>query len=297
MTVSKSYLSKAFVPELNMLVYVAETKYLLQEQVKRLALMPPATLSLGQASMAAMLMQALHFKNAEAPRLELQWHVESEIGNIYVESLKAFSFRATLQNPQAYTNELSKKWKNGKFFVRRTYENAAPLQSIVESQGSVVLDVNEYLNVSEQKNCRFNSSVLMTENKNTEDFFKVEQSLAYLIHFLPASTSGLRADEISKKQESWAKNIYVMGSMKEWALDGEGKDLNNCFLNFLCLNHPYHLEYHQEIKFYCPCSQERAERALALLSEREKTYLLKKDQENPELTCEYCGRKYNLSSI
>jgi molecular chaperone Hsp33 len=52
------------------------------------------------------------------------------------------------------------------------------------------------------------------------------------------------------------------------------------------------------VRFHCPCSKERVERALMLLGESELRDLLEKDREMgfSEVTCEFCTTRYELSS-
>jgi molecular chaperone Hsp33 len=50
------------------------------------------------------------------------------------------------------------------------------------------------------------------------------------------------------------------------------------------------------VRFHCPCSRERLERALLLLGAAELATILEKDRGrgSTEVTCEFCGRKYYL---
>ncbi len=52
------------------------------------------------------------------------------------------------------------------------------------------------------------------------------------------------------------------------------------------------------VRFYCPCSIERVERALMLLGEQELRAILDTDREQgfTEVTCEFCTQRYELST-
>jgi molecular chaperone Hsp33 len=52
------------------------------------------------------------------------------------------------------------------------------------------------------------------------------------------------------------------------------------------------------VRFHCPCSIERVERALLLLGEDELRTLAEKDRETgfTEITCEFCGRQFTLET-
>jgi len=52
------------------------------------------------------------------------------------------------------------------------------------------------------------------------------------------------------------------------------------------------------VRFHCPCTAERVERALALLGETEVRSILEKDRASgiTEVTCEFCGAHYKLDT-
>lgn len=54
----------------------------------------------------------------------------------------------------------------------------------------------------------------------------------------------------------------------------------------------------QPVRFHCPCSRERVERALLLLGVAELRALLEKDRERgfTEVTCEFCTKRYELTT-
>ena len=49
-----------------------------------------------------------------------------------------------------------------------------------------------------------------------------------------------------------------------------------------------------EVQFFCNCSRDRVFRALALLGDEELTSMIR-DQKPVELSCSFCGRKYEFS--
>ncbi|MCI0436541.1 MAG: Hsp33 family molecular chaperone HslO [Gemmatimonadetes bacterium] len=53
-----------------------------------------------------------------------------------------------------------------------------------------------------------------------------------------------------------------------------------------------------DVRFHCPCTIERVERALALLGEAEVRSILEKDRARgvTEVTCEFCGAQYTLDT-
>lgn len=50
------------------------------------------------------------------------------------------------------------------------------------------------------------------------------------------------------------------------------------------------------VRFHCPCSRERVDRALLLLGETALREIREKDAESgvTEVTCEFCGRRYEI---
>lgn len=54
------------------------------------------------------------------------------------------------------------------------------------------------------------------------------------------------------------------------------------------------LEHNYEIEYFCPCSEERVEAALQVLGEAELVDMIDKKEE-PEITCQMCGKPYKFS--
>jgi molecular chaperone Hsp33 len=53
-----------------------------------------------------------------------------------------------------------------------------------------------------------------------------------------------------------------------------------------------------DVRYHCPCSRERVERALLLLGGAELQAILEKDRQQgfTEVTCEFCNTRYELST-
>jgi molecular chaperone Hsp33 len=267
-------------------VYTLDATALVQESMERLNAFPPATKHLGQAMMASLLLQAL-FDAEES--LSLQWMSAGPFGHCYVESRNFGECRGTIQNPRAAVADYETNLGPGLLQVRRAV-NGVSTTSVVDAVGDVSLDLVEYLEKSEQKNCGLNLSVAIHWDEENPSHIKVTSALAYLIHILPQPTEQLLNDALVR----WNRQMADLGPISKWLLRPEQTTLD--MLRLITGEEEPEVVMNQRVLFSCNCSEERAARALAMLETQEKKEGSFHPQPETEIRCEYCGKTYTLKS-
>ena len=283
----RSVLQKAISENGEAVVYVLDATSLVEESMERINSWPPATKHLGQSMMAALLLQSLADSDT-GESLSLQWMCDGPFGHLYAEAKNIGEARGTIREPRApgiidYETPLGQ----GILQVRR-FRGAVGTTSIVNSKGIVSLDIVEYLEQSEQKNCGVNFSVLVDWKDERKTKFSVKSALAYLVHVLPQPNEQRMNEALLR----WDRQMSSLGPISRWHLrnDQMTKDMLR-----LILGEPEpKIVMTQKVAFRCNCSQERAARALALLEVQEKKEGQNLHSPETEIRCEYCGKTYTI---
>jgi len=273
-------------------IVAASAKDLVQELMDRIAAYPPAMLHLGQACVASLLLQSLTDKMG-TEKVELQWLCDGPFGNLYVESLGLGKVRGTITNPKAEVESLKQSLGKGLFQVRRVQSEAkVPFTGIVNAVGQVGVDLVEYLEKSEQKNCGMSLSVKIgLDESRKPNPFVVEQAEGYLVHLLPQSTE----ERKNFLLRSWDRHMTELGPLSQWKISSEPSEMTTEIISFLVAKPVSRFLFEEKLQLYCTCSMERAERALSLLTDGERRELIDSDGKNVlEMNCEYCGASYQL---
>lgn len=289
---------KALSEDHSAVIVAVEGRELVSELGRRLKAFPASLRHLGQALLGVTLLQAMS-DATEDEKIEVQWHTPGAFGNLYADSLGTGRLRGTIQDPQAEIFDFSEGLGEGLLQVRRTKPGGLTTTGLVEASGSVAEDLVSYLQDSEQRSCgmRLNVKIerdLEAEARGDERPFKVTQAAGYLVHVLPQD------DE--KKKESllqlWHQRMKVMGPLSEWAIPADSEEALRFMVHLLTVGSKPQYEKVVPLEIYCTCSEERAKRALALLSPRDRRDLTHDAQSTKpiDLTCEYCGRTYLIGA-
>lgn len=266
-------------------IYVLDATSLVQESMERIGSFPPATKHLGQAMMAAVLLQALTEKEKES--VSLQWMCPGDFGHLYAEARNYGEVRGTISNPQAPVLDYETSLGNGILQVRRSAGDISTT-GVVNSSGDVSADIVEYLERSEQKNCGVNFSVQMEWDDEVKEKFRVQRALAYLIHILPQPTEQKMNDALVR----WDRQMRALGHMSKWLIREDQRTLD--MLRLISGEENPNVVMNQRVLFSCNCSEERAARALTLLHHQEKKEGTEPSRAETEIRCEYCGRVYKI---
>lgn len=283
-------LVKALSENKEAVVYALDATDLVQESLERLNAWPPATKHLGQAMMGALLLQALSDGESQ-DSLSLQWMTDGPFGHCYAEARNYGESRATIQNPRPNVTDYSTGLGDGLLQVRRTRNNFATT-SVVSSKGDVSLDLVEYLEQSEQKNCGINFSVQIdwVDPNDASKGFKVVHALGYLIHILPQKTEQKLNDALVR----WNRQMLALGNISRWSLREDQITLD--MLRLITGEEDPNVVMNQRVLFSCNCTEERAARALTLLENQEKREGSFHQEEQTEIRCEYCGKTYVIKA-
>ncbi len=269
-------------------IYALDATALVQESMQRVDCWPPATKHLGQAMMAAVLLQALN-DTEDNESLSFQWMCDGPFGHLYAEARNYGEVRGTIHHPRPPVADYETKLGEGVLQVRRSHGNVGTT-SLVNSVGDVSLDIVEYLEKSEQKSCGINLSVQISWDDEQKTRFRVHSALAYLIHILPQPTEQKRNDALLR----WDRQMHDLGPISRWLLRPEQTTLD--MLRLISGEETPKVTLSQRVLFSCRCNEDRAARALALLESQEEAEGTFQPAAQTEIRCEYCGRTYTVEA-
>jgi len=281
---------KALSEDKSAVIVAVEARELVAEIARRLKTYPVSLKHLGQALLGVTLLQLMSDTD-DNEKVELQWQVAGSFGNLYADSLGSGRLRATIQQPQAEVFDFSEGLGAGLLQVRRTKPGGLSTNGLVSAVGSVAEDIVTYLQDSEQRSCgmRLNVKVerdLEAEERGDQFPFKVTQAAGYLVHVLPQIDPKLKEAYL----QLWNQRMKVMGPLSEWAIPEDSEEALRFMVHLLTVgSKPEYFET-VPLQLYCTCSEDRAKRALALLSHRERKDLV--SDKTVDLKCEYCGHTY-----
>lgn len=266
-------------------IIAIDATQMVQETVDRIQAYPPAAIHLGQAMMGTLLVQALS-EDDESEKISFQWKAEGPFGHLYAEARNFGEVRGTILYPQAPVMDLQTKLGPGLLQVRRTKRSTTT--GIVNSVGDVSLDMVEYLEKSEQRNCGLNLSVQLAWNDEpgSKSKVKVQYAVGYLIDILPQETE----PELNRALLRWDSQMRVLGPLSEWQLEPLPA---MCILKILSGESNPRIVMSQRVKFSCSCNQDRAERALALANSQAPEDATEGGEE-VRVRCEFCGQVYSI---
>lgn len=167
---------------------------------------------------------------------------------------------------------------NGHFVVITDYGTGRPYTSTTPLvSGEIGEDLAFYLTESEQTPSAVGLNVLLDEND------KVKTAGGFMLQVLPGATE----EEIMR----YEKRIQNMPSISSLL---ESDDHIEALLKAIYGEDDYKVLSEEEINFYCDCTRERFEGALATLGKADLQEM--KDQDHgAEIVCQFCGKKYQFN--
>lgn len=275
-------------------ITVVDGTDLVRESMTRTGAWPPAMIHLGQSLLGSTLLLC-SLDREDTKKITMQWSVDGKFGNLFAESTQLGTARGTLLHPQAEAKSLETSLGEGILQVRRVSESGKSFAGIVKSVGNVSDDLVQYLESSEQRMCGVNLSVKLSWDEAADDgHVKVDSALGYLIDVLPAEGKETASDSALLK---WDQIMRAMGKISDWALP-EGDRTQGMLALLSGEKNPQEVFY-QRLEFRCPCNQDRAERALAIMLDAEKNDPATEDpdpESEEDIRCEFCGKVYQSKS-
>lgn len=276
-------LKKVLIDDGNVQVVALDATQLVQQSMVQAEAWPPATIHMGQGLLAALALLSIFTKDTDG-KLSLQWSSNGPFGDLYVEANPSGNVRGTILKPQAAVQNLYSSMGPGNLMVRKTFHNSS--NGVVSSKGDVCLDVLNYLSQSEQRQCAMNLWVDLSWNdKNPDVPVSVEAAYGYLLECLPDPDPRRK----TLKTQIWEDRLTEMGTLSKWKID-RSKPVDSIIEHISDGSGSRELMT-QNIRFHCNCTEERAERALAL-AVRESG---EPQVEAEIIRCEFCGKKYEIS--
>lgn len=242
---------------------------------------PVATSGVGKAMVGALLL-ASQLKDKQ--QIGLLFRGNGPIKSIYAEADFEGKVRAYTPNPQyqpeSYEGglKLSKALGHGTLTVaRHTPFQKQPFNGTVEMvSGEIGDDIAHYLHQSHQIRSIVALGIYLDEHG------KVVKAGGVIIEVMPGVEESV-VELLQKNSDT--KRPSVSKIMRD---GGQPIDLLNPYMEGIPFTQ---LEHNYEIKYFCPCSEERVIAALQVLGEADLQDMIDKKEE-PEITCQMCGKPY-----
>ena len=264
-------------------IFVASTTNLVEEARRIHNTTPVATAALGRVLTASLLMGNT-LKN-DKDKLSFQITGDGQIKSVIAISNSKGEAKGYISNPHADL-PLKSKGKldvggaigNGKLTVIKDLGMREPYvgQTALVS-GEIAEDLAHYFALSDQQPSVVALGVLVDTD------YTVKASGGYIIQVLPDAL-----EEVIQKLEDNISNVEPISSMIDKGFTPEQ------VLETVCKGLEMKILEKKDLKFVCDCCEERMERALVSIGEKDLTEIIEED-EKAEICCEFCDTKYNFN--
>ena len=245
---------------------------------------PIATSGVGKAMVGALLLASQLKDNQQ---IGLLFRGDGPLQSIYAEADFEGRVRAYTPNPQfqpeSYDGGLriSEALGLGTLTVaRHTPFQKQPFNGTVNLvSGEIGEDIAHYLHQSHQIRSIVALGIYLDQNG------KVMKAGGVIVEVMPGVEESI-VELLQKNTDE--KKPSVSRILRDGGLPA---DLVKPYMDgipFTQLEHDYQIEY------FCPCSEERVEAALQVLGEADLLDMINKKEE-PEITCQMCGKPYKFS--
>lgn len=261
-----------------------------RELFERHSTSPSATAALGRTAMGALLIGAATLKEADQV-LTIEVRGDGPIGRVIATANGAGEVRGLVSNPRAHADSVTwGKLNVGGVVGRRGYLSVTkdlgmrePYRGMVELQsGEIGDDLAHYLVRSEQTPSAVGVGVFVSAEHG------VEAAGGFLVQLLP----GLSDAEIAAVEGEIAALPHPTRMLRDGVTPEQ--ILDRIFPG------GYHALGSVPVRFACPCSRERFERAIVTLGAEEIERIIEEEandrKELTEVVCHFCNEAYHFST-
>ena len=276
-------------------VVVATATHAVREMVQRHQTLGVPAVALGRGALAGLLLATL---TKDEEQVTLQVLGNGPLGGVTVDARSSGRVRAFVKRPAAVTwnAELASAprvalgeaiGKQGVVNVTRDLGMAQHYSGQVAlSSGEIDEEVEHYLNTSEQIDSVLRCETLVDSSGHvTAAAGLLLQTLpqahgAAVVEFLRDTLRGPLFTTVLK--DALAKGAFDPESIARAALGQSGDGMQ--------------VLDQREVRFFCPCTRERAHSTLGMLSPQDLKEMILETNE-AEVTCNFCGQQYRFSEI
>lgn len=248
-------------------------------------MMPVATMGVGKAMVGALLLAS---QLKEKQKIGLLFRGNGSLKSIYVEADYEGHVRAYTPNPDYEPPDYKKPslLKDALGYgtltvARHTPFQKQPFQGTVELvTGEIGDDIAHYLHQSHQIRSVVSLGIYLDE------YGKVKKAGGTIIEIMPGVDEKV-VDLIQKNADDFQPSVS-----KILMAGGGPSDLILPYMtgiDFTELDHDVHAKY------FCPCTEDRVSAALEVLGVADLQDMIDKKEE-PEITCQMCGKPYVFSA-
>lgn len=264
-------------------IFVASTTNLVEKARSIHNTTPVSTAALGRTLTASLLMGNT-LKNDE-DKLSVQITGDGQIKSILAISNSCGEVKGYISNPHADL-PLKSNGKldvggaigNGKLTVIKDLGMKEPYVGQTELvSGEIAEDLAHYFALSDQQPSVVALGVLVDRD------YTVRASGGYIIQVLPNAE-----EEVIQKLEECIEKVEPISSMIDKGFTPEE------VLKTVCEGLEMKILEKTDLKFVCDCCEERIERALISIGEKDLKEIIEED-EKAEVCCEFCDAKYNFN--
>jgi molecular chaperone Hsp33 len=276
-------------------VVVATATYAVREMVQRHQTLGVPAVALGRGALAGLLLATL---TKDEEQVTLQVLGNGPLGGVTVDARSSGRVRAFVKRPAAvpWNPELASAprvalgaaiGKQGVVNVTRDLGLAQNYSGQVAlSSGEIDEEVEHYLNTSEQIDSVLRCETLVDSSGH------VTAAAGLLLQTLPQAHGAAVVEFLRDTLRGPLFTTVLADALAKHTFDPESiarAALGQCADGMNVLDQ-------REVRFFCPCTRERAHSTLGMLSPQDLKEMILETNE-AEVTCNFCGQQYRFSEI
>jgi molecular chaperone Hsp33 len=265
-------------------IAAVDATHVVQEMQAIQASMPLASIGVGRAMVAALLM-ASNLK--ENQQVGLFFKGNGPLGSVFAEANYEGQVRGYCPHPEYQAPSapdalnLGKALGGGNLTVARHQPfQQQPFSGVVQmTTGEIGDDIAHYLKQSQQIRSLVSLGVYL------DTYGKVKAAGGVLIEVMPGVEENIveQIEQNASQQTSQVSKMILDGAL--------ATDLVEPYMKGMAYTE---IPHNFEVKYYCPCTSQRVLGALTVLGEEGLQEMINENQPT-DVTCQICGRKYQVT--